>query len=104
MSAVEERTAEKRRLDDENEVNAKEPRLEKNGKEEVEIIGEKAAVKEVPAGEDDEEDEDDADEEVHDEDSSEGEGPEGSEGEGEGEEEGDDSGEEEEGEGGEESD
>lgn len=35
MSAVEDRTAEKRRLDDENEVSAKEPRLEKNGKEEV---------------------------------------------------------------------
>lgn len=37
MSAVEERTAEKRPLDkgDENEVAAKEPRLEKNGKAEV---------------------------------------------------------------------
>ncbi|KJH49771.1 hypothetical protein DICVIV_04111 [Dictyocaulus viviparus] len=116
MSAVEERTAEKRPLndkDDSNEVAVKEPRLE-NGKteDEVEVIKQKATkgrfdvvIADIEAvdGEEEEDDEDVDDEEVHDE-SSEGEG-EGSEGEGDDDE--GDSGEEEDGddaEGGEESD
>lgn len=111
MSAVEERTAEKRPLNDKedsNEVAVKEPRLE-NGKTEddVVVIKQKAAkAKEIEAavdGEDEDDDEDVDDEEVHDE-SSEGEGD-GSEAEGDDDE--GDSGEEEDGddaEGGEESD
>ncbi|KHJ95804.1 hypothetical protein OESDEN_04238 [Oesophagostomum dentatum] len=111
MSAVEERTAAKRPMndkDDHNEVAAtKEPRLE-NGKteDEVQVIKEKKApVKDIEAADHDEEDDDEDvdDEEVHDE-SSEGEGD-GSEGEGDDDE--GDSGEEEDGddaEGGEESD
>ncbi|KAL6734380.1 hypothetical protein Aduo_004925 [Ancylostoma duodenale] len=108
MSAVEERTAEKRPLNDKedsNEVATKEPRLE-NGKtdDDVQVIKEKSAKKiETVDGDDEDDDEDVDDEEVHDE-SSEGEGD-GSEGEGDDDE--GDSGEDEDGddaEGGEESD